>query len=185
MEPALIRSFALLCMLALLGGCSMNAIGPEAAVPALRGDTSMTYVFKDDAKLRPHTRINAALLRAHQTYRAQGVLIIEGNLPDGVTLDIADGKLAVTGNVGDDARITVTQPVESFPEFQDIPCKGPVTTAVCHEKVTVTRRRFTGGDPAIDIKGTAGRNLRIWSSGIVRVNGREVANPNVIPILNQ
>ncbi len=180
-----LRILALSCTVVLLAGCSMDAIGPEAAVPSLRGDTSMTYVFKDEPKLRPHTRISAAMLRAHQTYRAEGVLIIEGNLPAGVTLDIANGKLVVTGNVGDDTRITVTQPVESFPEYQDIPCDGPATTTVCHEKVTVTRRRFSGGDPAVEIKGTAGSNLRIWASGMIRVNGRETPNPNIIPILNQ
>lgn len=179
------RTLAILCAATLLGGCSMNALGPDAVVPGLRGDTSMTYVFRDDAKLRPHTRISAAMLRAHQTYRAQGVLIVEGSLPDGVTLDITDGKLVVTGNAGSDIRITVTQPIEHFPEWQDVPCGGIGAADACHKKVTVTRRRFDGSDPAVDIKGTAGGNLRIWASGTVRINGREVPNPNVIPILNQ
>ncbi len=181
----MIRIPALLCMLALLGGCSMQAIGPEAAVAALRGDTSMTYVFKDEPKLRPHTRISAAMLRPHLTYRAEGVLIVEGNLPDGVILNIDNGKLVVTGNTGDNVQLTVTQPVESFPEYQDIPCDGPPTVNVCHEKVTITRRSFSGGDPAIDIKGISGDNLRIWTTGTVRVNGRELKNPNFIPPLNE
>ncbi|MDF3023157.1 MAG: hypothetical protein K0R10_518 [Alphaproteobacteria bacterium] len=179
----MLRRIAYLCLiLPLLGACA-QAIGPEATTDKMRGDTSMTYVFKNDVQLLPRTRISGAVLQEGQHYRARGLLEIDGDVPPHGSLTVTDGKLVVTGNVARNSRITVMQDVDTFEEFRNVPCNAPLETTVCHEKVEVVRRKFSDGDPAVDIRGALGTDAKIITNGAVYVSGRRFEHPGYVATL--
>ena len=180
------RNPALFCMmlplLPLLAGCA-QAIGPEAGAGPLRGETSLTYVFKGDAQLLPRTRISGAHLEEGGNYRARGLLVIEGDVPPHSSLTVNDGKLVVTGHVARNTRITVMQDVVRFDEFRNVPCNAPLETATCQEEVEVVRRKFSDGDPAVDIRGDLGTDAKIITNGAVLVSGRPFAHGGFVPTM--
>ncbi len=174
------RVLSLCITLPLLAACA-QAIGPDAASQGLRGETSMTRIFKDDTTLLPRTRISGAQLQEGKVYRARGLLVIDGDVPPHAALTVTEGKLVVTGNVARNTRLTVTQDVEVFEEFRDVPCHAPLEQTVCHEKVEVVRRRFIDGDPAVDIKGDLGTDAKIITNGSVYVSGRRFEHAGFVP----
>lgn len=181
-EQPLIRIIATFSAVMLLTSCT-QAIGPEAATAGLRGETSMTRIFKDDGKLLPRTRIDGAQLQEGKTYRARGLLVIEGDVPPHSSLTVTDGKLVVTGHVARNTRLTVMQETETFDELRNVPCGAPLETAVCHEEVEVVRRKFNDGDPAIDIKGALGTDAKIITNGAVYVSGRRFGHAGYVPMM--
>lgn len=171
-----------LCALLLLAGCA-QPIGPEALTADLRGETSMTRIFKDDGQLLPRTRIAGSALQEGRVYRARGYLMIEGDVPPHTAITVSDGKLLVTGNVARNVRLTVMQDVEVFKELQDVPCAAPLETTVCHAKVEVVRRKFHDSDPAVEIKGALGTDAKIITNGAVYVSGRWFSHAGYVPTL--
>lgn len=175
------RNLALFCITPLLAAC-VQAIGPEAGTGPLRGETSLTYIFKGDAQLLPRTRISGAQLKEGGHYRARGLLVVEGDVPPHSSLTVTDGKLVVTGHVARNTRITVMQDLVTFSEQRDVACAVP-QDGECHVTVKVLRRNFSDGDPAVDIKGDLGTDAKIITNGAVLVSGRPFAHPGFVPTM--
>ena len=116
----LAKSGLALAFAAALAGCGPSAIGPKAETPDLKGETTLTEVFNGGPQ-QYLTRIEASALQEKGSYTADGRLEIEGNIPSHVSITVRDGELLVNGNVGDDVKLHVTQPIqthnENYPDF--------------------------------------------------------------------
>lgn len=183
--PGFFRKTGLvLAFTAALAGCGPSAIGPKAETPDLRGETTLAEVFNGGPR-QYMTRISGAALHEKESYAASGRLEIDGDVPAHVSITVRDGKLVVNGNVGDGARIDVSQPIathnERYPDF----CYGYDFMAGkfkysykftgCDHTV-VDGLRYDDPDPAVSITGSAGQDVRITTPGRIVVNGRQMQN---------
>ncbi len=180
-KGALVLAFA-----AALAGCSSN-IGPNASDASLKGETTMTEVFKG-GPVGPATQLNAGALKAGGSYEASGKLTIVGNVPDNVSITVNGGKLDVQGNLGNKARIEVSEPVATHTEMQTGYCYGYDFASGKFEysykmtprcEVTVTDGlAYNDPAPAVNVAGGIGTDVHINTNGPIAVQGRAISNPN-------
>jgi hypothetical protein len=176
---------ALACVFAgALAGCG-EKIG-EGADPDLRGTTSLSQVF-NGGPLQSDTRISATALKEKKSYHASGKLTIDGDIPEKASITVNDGKLVINGNVGDGVKLHVSQPIKTHTEYTTGWCYGYdyssgryeysfKMTPRCSQTVT-DGLVYDDPEPAVEIKGGAGKGVTISTPGAIVVNGREINNP--------
>lgn len=189
MKAGMFRKMGLvLAFAAALAGCGQS-LGPGAETPDLQGTTTLTQVFNGGPQ-QPSTTIRAEALKANESYNAKGELVIEGSVPAGVRINVEDGKLTVTGDIGNGARIDVSQPTTTHSERYSGYCysysfRGKYEygfSAFCHRTV-VDGLTFSDAAPAVAVRGTIGTDVRIATPGSITVNGREIVNPSrIMPV---
>lgn len=189
MKAGMFRKMGLvLAFAAALAGCG-QAIGPGADTPDLQGQTTLTQVFNGGPQ-QPSTTIRAEALKANENYHAKGQLTIEGSVPAGAHINVESGKLVVTGDIGNGARIDVSQPTTTHSETYTGYCyaysfRGKFEygfSAFCSRTI-VDGLTYNDTAPAVTVKGTLGTDVRISTPGSITVNGREIANPGrIMPV---
>ncbi len=189
MKAGMFRKMGLvLAFAAALAGCG-QAIGPGADTPDLQGQTTLTQVFNGGPQ-QPSTTIRAEALKANENYHAKGQLTIEGSVPAGAHINVESGKLVVTGDIGNGARIDVSQPTTTHSETYAGYCyaysfRGKFEygfSAFCSRTI-VDGLTYNDAAPAVTVKGTLGTDVRISTPGSITVNGREIANPGrIMPV---
>ena len=131
------------------------------------------------------TRISGTALQEKGSYTAEGRLEIDGDVPAHVTISVRNGELLVEGDVGEGARLDVTQPVathnERYPDF----CYGYDFMAGkfkysykftgCDHTV-VDGLLYDDADPAVEVTGKTAQDVSISTNGSIVVNGQQVAN---------
>jgi hypothetical protein len=182
---------------------NVQVIGPSSTDANLRGTTVRGQVF-EGGPTQNITTISGSALTAKGAYAFNGKLIINGDVPPGVRLNVKDGKLVINGNVGDGVTINVKQPekmvspgtthVEKVPGYgydsrpsQEHPSQ--YTYHYGYRRDGATRNvadppRSEGllykndQDPAIKITGTVGLNVKAnTNGGKVAVNTASVQKP--------
>lgn len=164
--------------LAFLAACGQpaNKLGNDARDPVLRGDVTAEQVFTGGPANTPHTTIDGAALRAGQRYVVEGALTINGNVPERATIEVNNGRLAVTGDVGNQSRIDVQLPIITHDETSMM--LMPMTTS-CGQNCTMTTmmmmpvtstiidglRYPDDARPAVTIGGVIGTDTTISSNG--------------------
>ncbi len=189
MKAGMFRKMGLvLAFAAALAGCGQS-LGPGAETPGLQGTTTLTQVFNGGPQ-QPSTTIRAEALKANESYNAKGELVIEGSVPAGVRINVQDGKLTVTGDIGNGARIDVSQPTTTHSESYTGYCysysfSGKYEygfSAFCSRTV-VDGLTYNDAAPAVAVRGTIGTDVRIATPGSITVNGREIVNPSrIMPV---
>jgi hypothetical protein len=115
-------------------GPSPQTLGPAATDAGLRGSTAITMVYKDAAAERVLT-VDGASLKAESRYVYDGTLVVRGDIPSKTEIDVTNGKLEVTGNVGSGSTLDVRLPVLTHTEDDTI--LMPMTMS-CGENCTTT-----------------------------------------------
>ncbi len=106
------------CFLAAsLTGCgpSPQHLGDMAKDPGLHGATVVTMVYKDAAPEKVLT-VDAHALKTDSRYVYDGSLVVKGDVPANTEIDVSNGKLEVTGNVGSGDKLDVQLPVITHDE---------------------------------------------------------------------
>jgi hypothetical protein len=181
----LAKGALLLAFAAALTGCG-SQIGPNAKDASLRGETSQTQVF-NGGPMGNDTHIQGSALKAGESYDATGRLTIEGSIPDKASITV-DGKLIVTGDVGNGVNITVNQPIRTHTEYHTGYCYGYdyssgkfeysyKMTPRCSSTVT-DGLEYNDSEAAVNIKGHFGTNTDIRTPGPIVVQGHTLSNPN-------
>ena len=77
-------------------GCDRpgGEIGPNTENPLLSGETVQEKIFPE-GPLQNSTVIKGSNLEENGSYRATGELIIDGNVPKGVSITVNNGKLYI------------------------------------------------------------------------------------------
>ncbi len=179
--PALRKTAAITATslsLAFLAACGQpaNKLGNDARDPALRGDVAAEQVFTGGPVNTPHTTIDGAALRAGQRYVIDGALTINGNVPERTTIEVNNGRLAITGDVGAQSRIDVQLPIVTHDETtmmlipMTMSCgQNCTTTTMIMSPVTSTiidgLKYPADTRPAVTIGGVVGADTTISSNG--------------------
>lgn len=188
MNTQLKHSFVLASGAALLlVGCSKTEqLGPDADDGSvLHGQVTQAEVFSG---VSGHsTTISAKHLKEGYNYYASGMLIIEGNVPKETKITVTDGKLKVTGSIGEGSVLRVTQPVvthESAPyscykygyDFLSGKFEYSMKINRCRDTV-VDGLKYNDPAPAIEVQGKIAGDVVIATQGRVVVSGQERHNP--------
>lgn len=174
--------FATVAAAALLTGCDTRNydIGPGAERDELKGSVRHEQVFTGGPQ-QPHTTLSARFLEAGRSYRVQGALTIEGDVPEKTSITVYNGELTVNGRVGDGARLQANIPLVTHTESY----RGPgycmkfngqfgYSNFCRHTKTIVDGLKYDDPDPAIRISGSMGENVRLVTDGAISVRGRTV-----------
>ena len=165
-------------------GCS-NRIGPNADKSELKGDVTETTIVPGGPQ-QNDVRLDASNLKEGESYSAEGKLTINGNIPKNVTLSVDDGKLVVNGNIGDGSNIEVNEPIVSHTEDDPGYCYGYNTLSGDYEwhydffktKTVIDGLKYNDPDPAVQVNGSCGENVKISSNGEIVVKGQLMHNKN-------
>lgn len=177
-----IRSIAFAtCAAALLTGCGKtHDLGPQAETSGLKGDVTYEEVFTG-APAMPHTRLSAQFLQAGQSYRVNGALTIDGNIPERVHLTVHNGELTVNGSVGGQSRIEVNVPLVTHRQSYSSTClmynaalKMSTPYPCTQYRTVIDGLKYDDPDPAIRITGQAGENVKLSTQGAISLRGRTV-----------
>jgi hypothetical protein len=188
MALSLKRAFAVACAAALLTGCGKtHDIGAEAENPDLKGEVIYEEVFTGAPDM-PHTRLSAQFLKTGQSYRVNGALTIDGNLPERVRLTVHNGELTINGNVGAQAHIEVRVPLVTHRQSYSATCmmynaalKTSTPYPCTRYKTVVDGLRYDDPDPAIRVTGNLGRKATFETDGAVHVRARQVQAARYLP----
>ena len=175
---------ALPCLaLVFMAGCgpAPQQLGDAAKDPALHGASSVTMVYTDAAPERVLT-VDGGGLKPDSRYVYDGSLVVRGNLPANTEVDVTNGKLEVTGNVGDGSRIDVRLPVLTHTESGMI--LMPMTMS-CGQNCTTTylmpmptTNTVEDGlahpgdtEPAVKVDGVIGNKVHVTTNGGIQAAG--------------
>lgn len=190
MSVRFLKRLALIPVFMLAACQTRQVIGPAAETPDLKGVTTQTHVF-EGGPLQDSTHIDAAKLHADRSYEATGELVIDGNVPDNVTIRVSGGRLTVNGALGNKDSIEVTQPLATHDVTEgSAPCyqygydfmsgkfeyslkwHGCETT-----KTVIDGLRYNDDAPAVNVTKGIGAGVGIDTPGRIVVAGRAVQNP--------
>jgi hypothetical protein len=106
-----------LCALTLaftMAGCGYPAheLGQDPTVPV----STMTEVMFQGAGAQAHATVDGASLQSKNAYNYTGSVTIRGDVPANTEINVEGGRLEITGNVGDGAKLTVHMPVHTHSE---------------------------------------------------------------------
>lgn len=198
MTSKLLKAVALASIFAFTAGCN-SRIGPDASTDELKGETEKAEIFLG-GPMQNRTEIYASALEENESYTADGELIINGDVPNGVGLQIDNGKLQVNGSVGKNVHINVQVPVVSHTETRHYSgwCYGYDFAAGkfkysykfnnrCSEtKEFIDGLKYNDPSPAVKITGQAGADTQITTYGKIVIGNQQTKNPNQIaPILGK
>lgn len=168
--------------LAVLTGCKSGRIGETADQDVLKGRTLKEQVFPD-GPIENHTFLPASALVANSYYSATGKLTIDGNIPEGVTLQV-NGKLVVNGNIGYRSKIYVEVPLVTH-------TKTTYAPGYCYEwgkfgfhfhcastKRIIDGLKYNDPEPAVIITGKIASKATVGSHGGVMAAGK-IAQPAI------
>jgi len=184
MPRALHLAFAATAAAALLTGCDMRNydIGPTAERDELKGSVRHEQVFTGGPE-QAHTTLSARFLQAGKSYRVQGALTIEGDIPEKVSITVNHGELTVKGDVGKDVYLGAHVPLVTHTKSWRGPgycyrfSGGYGYSAFCsHSKTVVDGLKYDDPDPAIRVTGRADESARFSSAGAIEVRGRSIQN---------
>lgn len=146
----------------------------------LQGQTQMEEVYTDAAP-QPVLIVQGSQLRPENHYVYNGSLRIEGDVPAHTEVEVTNGKLQITGNVGDESAIETRLPVNTHQETHIvlIPImhstgKSFYTTLMPVPQTStiedgLTHPADTG--PAVTIDGQAGNKVEVTTNGGIRAGG--------------
>lgn len=169
--------------LAFLTACgpSPQTLGSGATDPSLHGTTAITQVYSDAAPQAVLT-VEGSALKPDSRYVYNGPLVIHGSVPARTEVDVTNGKLQVTGAVGDDARLDVQLPVVTHDETNIVlmpmtmSCGNNCTTTYLMP-MPVTSTVEDGlahpGDTgaAVKVDGRIGNKVRVTTNGGIEAGG--------------
>ena len=160
-----------------LAGCgpSPQQLGDAAKDPNLHGASAITMVYKDAAPQRVLT-VDGSSLKTESRYVYNGALVIKGDVPAKTEIDVSNGKLEVTGNVGNESKLDVRLPVltHSVTDIILMPMSmscGENCTTTYLMPMPVTRTVEDGlahpGDkgPAVKVDGAIGNKVTVTTNG--------------------
>lgn len=169
--------------LAFLTACgpAPQTLGSAAKDPHLHGATAVTMVYTGAAPQNVLT-IEGAALKPESRYVYDGSLVIRGDVPARTEVDVANGKLEVTGNVGDESKLEVKLPVLTHEETSIIlmpmtmSCGNNCTTTYLMP-MPVTNTIEDGlahpadTGPAVKVDGRIGNRVRVSTNGGIEAGG--------------
>ena len=169
--------------LAFLAACgpSPQMLGSAAKDPNLHGTTAITQVYSDAAPQTVLT-VEGTALKPDSRYVYNGPLVIHGSVPARTEVDVTNGKLQVTGNVGDQAQLDVKLPVLTHDETSIIlmpmsmSCGNNCTTTYLMP-MPVTNTIEDGlahaGDTgaAVRVGGRIGNKVQVSTNGGIQAGG--------------
>lgn len=169
-----------------LSGCSSDGpkateLGGGASALDLKGSFSTAQVFKGGRPDAEVVTISASALQASQNYEFiadnnEGALILDGNVPAGVTLTVQNARLTVNGNLGDNVSLNVNEPVKTHQE-------AVYCGLYCHDtKTVVDGLRYNDLSPAVTITGTTGAGVNVVANAGIVINGKNIPNKNQLGI---
>lgn len=181
---ALTGMFAAICTLVAVTDRAQR-LGPDAKTPELQGITTTAYVFTG-GPAQDMTVIEASALEAGKSYKAEGGLVINGDVPDRVSLTLINGELTINGDVGAGCFLKVSQPLAmhieggmgytyeygpSITRPGDFSFHGGLRNK---SETVIDGLRYDDPDPAIRITGRVGADTRYDTPGRVVVNGHRI-----------
>jgi len=169
--------------LAFLAGCGPTPqhLGADAKDPNLHGTTAITQVYTD-APQQSVLTIDGHALKTDSRYTYNGTLVIKGDVPAKTEIDVSNGKLFVTGNVGSEATLDVKMPVRTHDETSIMlmpivtSCGNNCTTTMLMPMPvtnTIEDGLVHAGDtaPAVKVDGTIGNKVQVSTNGGIQAAG--------------
>lgn len=155
-----------LCFLAACGYPS-HQMGAEVG---LEGNVKVEQMF-EGAKAQNHLTIDGTALQSENHYLYTGSVTINGDIPAHTEVTIRDGRLHVTGNVGDDSEIDVKLPEQTHQEtyrYSTIIMVGKVPVTQWHtgHRTVVDGLAYPGDtSPAVQVDGAIGNGVTVTTNG--------------------
>jgi hypothetical protein len=182
------KIFLSVALAATMFSCS-NRIGPNADKSELKGDVTETTIFPGGPK-QSDIRLDASNLKEGEAYSTSGKLTINGNIPKNVMLSVNDGKLVVNGNIGAGSNIDVNEPIVSHTEndpgydygYNSFSGKFEWHYDFSKTKTVVDGLKYNDPDPAVQVNGSCGENVKINSNGKIVVKDHQVQNKNQLNV---
>lgn len=159
------------------GCCGQQDIGTLAEDPNLRGELQ-TVPLTENAPNVVKAVVKGSALKSGSSYRMkEGILVIEGNIPPNTSVAVDNGRIEVTGNVGDKVELLAHMPERTHSEsytYTDMMPAGdgmviPITQIKTH--YVPDGLKYKSDDKGIDIHGSVGKDVKIESNAGVHVSG--------------
>ena len=172
-KSALFKTALLTMTFSALAACG-QAIGPDAKTPELRGDVSSAPLVDGSTKVDVVT-LNASALRSGESYKlSQGVLIINGDVPEKTSVSVNMGRIIINGNVSSGAEVSAWMPENTHSESYTCMMYNAAlkmsTASVCSRTVRDSLTFASDPTPGVIVTGKLADKAVIESNAGVQAN---------------
>lgn len=141
--------------------CTVDTYGMVA-------DYQDTREFQD--KNRYSSKQKTSKKRVIYRFDQEGLLIVNGHVPDRVSLSVPEGRMEINGDIGDGSSISATLPYETRTEFYTYTCGSkPVRTCTGTRQVFDHYRYRDDFQAAVIIRGYVGESIVSSSAGGIEI----------------